>query len=58
MQYGDISSGAAVFMAKNPTPLYPSEGLHILQPQLGDIVDTMMHPNHINHIFDQRQTAY
>ena len=43
VQYANISSGAAVFMAENPTPLYPSEGLHVLQPQLGDVVDIVVH---------------
>lgn len=31
-----------MFLAENPMPEYPSEGLHILQPQLGDVVDIVI----------------
>ena len=41
VQFGNTSE-TAVFLAENPVPEYPSEGLHILQPQLGDVVDIVI----------------
>ena len=41
-QYGNTSE-TKVFLARNPAPLYPSEGLHILQPQLGEVIDIILY---------------